>query len=101
MKYFFIEPDVPGRLSPDTIKELLGDNLLKSIGYVFECWPDEDIAQADPFYIASERLTNTLLSHAFTGFKVGACKSEKGDQFDLVSPGHNELPKFNWLIYAE
>lgn len=96
MKYFLIEADVPGRLR-NSRQVLDNRSNLLSIHYIFDCWPEDDISEADPVIIVSEKLSKSIVSREMTGFILKSCESSKGDQFDIASPGCGELPRYLWL----
>lgn len=96
MKYFLIEADVPGWVR-NSRQDL--DNLseLSVIHYTFDCWPDDDIAESNPVYIISEKLSKAIVSAGMTGFILKGCESSKGEQFEIASPGRGDLPPYLWL----
>lgn len=97
MKYYTIDPDVPGRLAVDTITAFRSGTP-ELVNYVFECWPDSDMVQADPVFLVSDRLASALSAAGLTGFTLKLCFSSKGEQFHIASPGCGPLPTYRWLF---
>lgn len=97
MKYYTIDPDVPGRLSDETIKALrIGTP--KLVNYIFECWPTSDLVQADPVFLVSNSLASALSSAGLSGFCLKPCVARKGEQFNVTSLECGELPSYRWLV---
>ena len=97
MKFYTIDPDVPGRTHGETIRAFRSGHHPENVRYIFECWPEADVVQTFPIFLVSEKLALALRSAKLTGFELKACESSKGDQFHIASPGYGELPKYFWL----
>lgn len=97
MKYYTIDPDVPGELTAETHQGT--PESADKIGYIFDCWPEADIIQADPYFAVSLDLKQAIENEGLSGVAFGQCDCLKGEQFSVASPEHknDELPKYYWL----
>ena len=98
MKFFKLKPEVPGRLAPESIKakkEKKHD--FQEVHFIFENGPVADIVQSLGFHLVTSHLREKLERANLTGFEFRSCRTSKGEQFDIASPGYGELPAFSWL----
>lgn len=96
MKYYTLEPDVPGSVA-DPRSIIQNYDTIQSIHYIFDCWPEDDILTSYPVYIVRKNLAKEFGNSNLTGFSIKACEVSKGKQFAIASPGCGKLPLYEWL----
>jgi hypothetical protein len=101
MSFFVLEPEVAGGLGETTILDnTTHPPLVATLEYAFDTWLGDDLLEAFPCYIVTERLRNALDNSGFTGFGFDDVTITASDFFqETVAYPYTSstLPKFYWL----
>lgn len=98
MKYFIIEPEVPGNIGPRTIMERSSQPpSVESLHFVFEGWLGDQLVESFPCWLISKPLVQLFKDSQITGWTIEDADIEFSRQFYEV--GNREaLPEFKWLL---
>lgn len=95
--YYTLEPEVAGELGSETILDSTKHPpKVDSLHYEFFGWLGDEILEAYPCFIASERCRNELERASLSGIEWGPVKITKSLQFEELYPGRG-LPSFFWM----
>src|SRR5215470_10137854 len=98
MKYYYLEPEVAGGYGEDTVLDTsVRPERVERLHYEFQGWLGDDLLEAFPVFIISERLKNILQPLHATGYELDHVKVSKEPQFRELYPNAPPLPKFHWL----
>lgn len=95
MKYYIIDPEVPGNIAnSDFIDRNARPPVISKLKFEFDGWLGDDLLESIFTYIISERLKNEITG--YSGFELGNVDISISSQFEELYPG-KKLPSFHWL----
>ncbi|QKZ02414.1 hypothetical protein [Pseudomonas eucalypticola] len=95
--YYFIEPEVAGRLGDSTVIDVsVHPPVVSHLEYKFEGWLGDDILESFPCFIVSSRLAEKLISDKFTGYELGPVTVSVAEEVSEIF-SQALLPRFFWL----
>jgi hypothetical protein len=98
MARWYISPEVAGQLGERTdLDPSLYPPIVAHLHYQFDGWLGDDLLEAFPCFIVTERLADALEKSALTGWHLQNVTVSKSVMFEDLYPGR-ELPGFRWLI---
>jgi len=96
-RHFIITPEVAGGLGPQTQMDTsVHPPVVSRLHYAFDGWLGDDLLEGFPCFIATRRLTESLLSAGLTGFSVADVEVTRSELFTDIY-GDRQLPEFRWL----
>lgn len=96
-RYFVIEPEVAGGLGPETVMDSsVHPPVVKQLHYEFSGWLGDDVLEAFPSFIVTDRCRQDLETQGLSGFEFGLVKVTTSETFQELYPDR-ELPGFHWL----
>lgn len=97
MRYFSLQPEVPGGLGPNTVMDRsVHPPIVSRLHYVFDGWPGDELITSFPSYLVTEGLAAKLLAAGLTGFTVDDVEVTTSEEFRERHPGV-QLPEYRWL----
>ena len=101
MRFFELEPEMPGDLGPSTTGDLISrPPKIKNLEFEFNVWPDDCLVEAIGTYIVIDTLRDKLILLNPTGVtfdRVKISKSEFFREFYRHLYPNRKLPAFSWL----
>jgi hypothetical protein len=98
MKFFELQPEMPGDLGPSTTGDLIArPPKVEHLEFEFNVWPEDCLVEAISTYIVTNALKKHLLGARPTGATFGHVKITKSGFFQDVYP-NERLPAFSWLV---
>jgi hypothetical protein len=95
--YHVLEPEVAGEIGQSTvIDHLTTPPSVSRLEYHFTTWLGDELLEAYPCFIISQRLQSALQSFAGTGYTFADVIITRSQQFDELTNGI-QLPQFSWL----
>ena len=97
MAFFEITPEVAGGLGQHTVVE--GEDYppgVTKLHYEFYGWLGDDILEAFPCVIVTDRLREAIENEALSGCQFDAVRVSTTSEFRALFPD-TELPHFSWL----
>lgn len=100
MKYLYLEPEVGGGLGPGTIQSNDSDRPVNyrvdRLNYEFDVWLGDEILEATPCFIVTDRLAKILSVKGLSGVLFDDVEVSRSGIFEDMYP-HRILPKFVWM----
>ena len=103
MKYYILEPEVPGHLDDNTTKKSSSEGpyaqYVDNLGIRIEGWMGDDLMTIDPCYIVTRVLRDALTVSALSGFEIDTVAVSLDKQL-LMFPDMAAswpIPKLYWL----
>ncbi|MBX5268668.1 hypothetical protein HJB99_08270 [Rhizobium sp. NLR17b] len=97
MRYFYMEPEVSGRLGDGTIMDRsVHPPIISELHYEMEGWLGEAILESFPAFIVTEQARQGLISAAITGASFAEVHVTTSETFRELYPAR-EIPPFAWL----
>jgi len=97
MKFYKIEPEVPGGFGNNAIINYRDHPpRVKKLHIEFDGWLEDDILESFPCYIITERLKKELEKTSISGCEFDEVEISKSNEFKNLFP-KTRLPKFVWL----
>ena len=97
MRYYTIEPDVPGGLGEHSVLDTtVRPGIVHYLHYEFEGWFGDDLLTSNPIFLVTERLAKALRKAHPTGMTLADVEISKSDIFMELHPDL-PLPNFLWL----
>ena len=102
MKYFKIEPEVPGGLGDQTIYHQQPGQSLKVIELhvEFEDWLGDCLFEVSPCFFGTKILVSTLINAGITGFEVVDIVVTASDNFKEINPSLNPPECLRLLVHG-
>lgn len=98
MARWYVSPEVAGQLGESTVMETSSHPpIVTHLHYHFDGWLGDDLLEAFPCFIITERLAEALTKSELTGWQLKDVVVSKSETFEDLYPGR-ELPKFRWLV---
>lgn len=95
--HYTLEPEVAGHLGTRTIRDNTAHPpVIKKLHYIFDGWLGDDIIEAFPVYLISDKLYQSMKQSNLTGYKIEKCEIEKSEIFTTMQ-AKAILPDFYWL----
>ena len=95
--FYCLEPEVSGHIGDSAIIDYsVHPPIVSQLHYEFDGWLGDDLIEAFPCYLVSQRLKEALDASNFTGFKFDEVKISKSSEF-LELYQERCLPKFYWF----
>jgi hypothetical protein len=95
--YFQLNPEVAGELGETTvIDNSTHPPRVSKLEYQFDGWLGDDLLEAFPSLIVTDKLRNELDQSGLTGFRFDDVAATKSPTFTELHP-NLDLPKFHWL----
>ncbi|AOS79898.1 MULTISPECIES: hypothetical protein [Hydrogenophaga] len=92
-----LEPEVAGGWGPGTEADVsVHPPVVSHLVYEVEGWLGDDLLEAFPCFVITERLADALRSTELTGWKLGPVEVRPSTQFEELNAGI-ALPKFQRL----
>lgn len=96
MTSYLIEPEVAGGLGPGTVMDRsTHPPRVDVLEYQFAGWMGDDLLEAFPCYVITERLAALLEQSPLTGYTLADLTVTTTDELAEHHPG--PLPSFRWL----
>lgn len=96
MNTYTIEPEVAGGLGTGTVMDTtVHPPRVEQLDYEFAGWLGDDLLEAFPCYIVTERLADALTNAELTGFTLADLTVSATEDFS--EHFHQPLPRFQWL----
>lgn len=98
MEYFVICPEVSamGLGSNTIVDQSVHPPKISHLHYDFDVWLGDDLLEAFPCFIVSQRLAEALNKSRLTGYELRDVEISVSDMFRELDPVP-ELPPFAWL----
>jgi hypothetical protein len=99
--FYKLEPEVSGYLGLDTVMDTsIHPPIIYALHYEFDGWPIDDLIQAHPSFIVTDKLASLIKSANASGYSFGDVKVSTTEEFELRKQFHpaGPLPHFSWLI---
>lgn len=97
MNYFILEPEVAGGWGERTVADTREfPPAVSVLHHVFDGWLGDEILEAFPCFIVTDRLAARLRREGLSGFLLRPVEVTTSEAFDDLYPGR-ELPAFRWL----
>jgi hypothetical protein len=97
MSYFVLEPEIAGGWGERTVADTsVFPPEVSSLHYRFDGWLGDELLEAFPCFVVTERLATRLRRSGFTGFRLQAVEITTSEEFDALYPDR-ALPLFKWL----
>src|SRR5260370_42333268 len=97
MKYYLVEPEVPGGFGDGTVLDRSGPYLkVTKLHYRFDGWLGDDFLTSHPIFFATRRLAEEVKLNKLTGVALSNMEASPSEIFEAFHPGHR-LPEFIWL----
>ncbi|MHA6915602.1 hypothetical protein ACQUJO_21055 [Ralstonia pseudosolanacearum] len=97
MKYFFIEPEVAGKLGENTVLDpTVHPARVDKLHYKFSGWLGDAMLESFPCVIATQAASDALKQSDVTGVQFVEVEVSASDEFRELYP-NRELPSFQWL----
>ena len=103
MKYYILEPEVPGHLDDNTPKKSSSEGpyaqYVDNLGIRIEGWMGDDLMTIDPCYFVTSVLRDALTASALSGFEIDTVDVSFDKQL-LMFPDMAAswpIPKLYWL----
>jgi hypothetical protein len=102
--FYELAPEVAGHLGPATvIDRSQHPPIARDVQYVFDGWPADDLIEACPCFIVTDRMKNLIQAAGASGCSFGTVKVTTSEQFEELealedSEQPRTLPPFSWLI---
>lgn len=97
MRYFTIEPEVAGHLGEATLLDRsTHPPVIHRLHYEFDDWLGDDIVEAFPAYLVTNRLRQLLENECITNIQFRNCVCTVSPQYKEWNEG-SPLPEFWWL----
>lgn len=94
MKHYILEPEVAGALGPRSVVDTsTSPPTVIALDYEFITWLGDDLLEAYPTYIVTERLRTALEQFGGTGYTFADLIVSHSEGFHEVTP-HTLLPSF-------
>src|SRR5262249_34240570 len=71
--------------------------LVKRLHYEFDGWLGDDLLEAFPIFIITDRLKDRLQTLGATGYELDNVKVTKSEFYRAMEPDSPPLPGFHWL----
>src|SRR5260370_29363285 len=97
MKYYLVEPEVPGGFGDGTVLDRSGPYLkVTKLHYQFDGWLGDDFLTSHPCFFATRRLADEIRLNRLTGVTASPMETTRSITFETLYPGR-QLPEFVWL----
>lgn len=102
--FYELAPEVAGHLGPETVIDRSTQHpVVRAVHYEFDGWPDDDLIEASPCFLVTDRIKRLIEEAKASGCSFGAVKVTTSEQFEEleVLEEHQKpraLPPFSWLI---
>ncbi len=97
MNYFVLEPEIAGGWGKRTVADTsVFPPAVASLHYRFDGWLGDELLEAFPCFLVTERLATRLRRSGLSGFRLQSVEVSTSEQFDELYPDR-ELPAFEWL----
>lgn len=96
MKYFVIEPEVPGNPTFEDVDREVWPPRFNTLAFKFLGWIGDDLVTGFPVYLVSEALKNALSAAKVSGVWFDTVEVIVTEQFEYFHPD-TELPQWHWL----
>jgi hypothetical protein len=98
LKYFYLEPEVAGGYGEGTVLDTsVRPERVERLHYEFQGWLGDDLLEAFPVFIITDRLKKRLQPLHASGYFLDQVRVSKGPQFRELHPSAPALPPFHWL----
>ena len=95
--YYYVDPEASGGLGPNTIMDRSTEYpLVSHLNYQFDDWLGDDLIEAFPCFVITEKLLEKFKLNALSGYTISDVEVSKSELFYDLKPDL-ELPKFVWL----
>ncbi|QVL31354.1 hypothetical protein KIH39_21280 [Telmatocola sphagniphila] len=86
--YSILEPEVAGVIGESSfIDGSTIPQVVRSLEYKFETWFENDLLQAYPCFLVTDRLKKALEKYHGTGYSFDEVFATQSVQFELINPG--------------
>lgn len=97
MKYFILDPEVPGGLGPNTLMDRsVHPPIITKLHFEMDGWMGDDIVQSFPCYLATERLKARMEEIKASGLTFAHAEITASDTFEVLNPAR-KLPMLFWM----
>ena len=96
--FFILSLPVYGKIGDGSVWDKSGEcPVVLKLDYEFDFNPDSDLFQTFPVFIVSNRLAESLLKAAFSGFEIAAMSITVSETFLKLYPGRRKPLEYSWL----
>jgi hypothetical protein len=97
--YFALEPEVAGELGNGTVIDHSVDPpAVLALEYQLSWgWQGDELLEAYPCFVVSERLAQALTSAEASGFELDDVVFSEDEQLAEIGASYGDLPSFRWL----
>ena len=100
MKYYDLEPEVPGQWGKKMVFDRNGpDRKIVKLHIEFDGWLGDDLLTSHPCFFATPRLAEEIKLNKLTGVTPSHMETSRSITFETIYPGR-QLPEFVWLKIA-
>jgi hypothetical protein len=102
--FYELAPEVAGHLGPGTIMDRSRvTTAVIAVEYQFDGWPDDELIEAFPCFIVTNRMKELIEGARASGCTFGPVTVTTSDQYEELEELEElrqprELPSFSWLI---
>jgi len=102
--YYQLTPEVAGHLGHVTVIDRSGSTVVaRSVEYVFDDWPEDDLIESFPCFIVTDLLKRLIEGAQASGCRFGPVTVSTSEQFDELEKLQSistprQLPAFSSLI---
>jgi hypothetical protein len=97
MKFYYIEPEVAGRIGENSIIDVsVHPPIVSKLHYEFDGWLGDELLESFPCFIVSSNFGKALEIECLSGFSLSEVQISCSEQFLELYPNNN-LPMFYWL----
>ena len=102
MRYYFVEPEVPGGWGDDTVvlDNTVHPPIISKLHYEFDGWPEDVLITSFPVYLFQRQVKPELEAIRPTGVQFDKVRISKSEEFRHFFP-HRKPPEFIWLNSME
>ena len=98
MNRWYLSPEVAGQLGEQTVLEPSSHPpIITRLHYQFDGWLGDDLLEAFPCFVVTERLAKALQESGLTGWRLKDVTVSKSVTFEDLYP-KREMPDFRWLV---
>jgi hypothetical protein len=101
--FYQLEPEVAGHLGSGTVMDAsTHPPVVDALHYEFDGWPADDLIEAFPCFIVTDRMRGLIEKAQGTGCRFGPVRVSTSDEFEDLAEfrAPQPLPQFSWLIVS-
>lgn len=97
MKYYLLEPEVPGELGPNTVMDTKPHPpIIEQLEIVINGWLGDDLFECFPVFYVTDIIVDILNDDNFSGYRIKNMKCIVTENYKAFHPSR-KFPKVSWL----